>query len=335
MDKLATTSKISIIVPVCNVEEYLAKCLGSICSETYQNLEIIVVDDGSTDGCAAICDEWAAKDSRIKVLHCENGGQSVARNRGLAVATGEFIGFVDGDDWVEPDMFQCLHNTLVNSNADISICSYYIEKADISKANTDTGRIHIMNAKEGVRGLIADNTYKNYLWNKLFKRELFNGIVFPEGKIFEDISVLYHVFAGAKIVAYIEKPLYHYIYRMGSALNVKYYDAEKEYHYLTALVDRACFLRDYDTELWELTQNRIVHKAVQLVDRSFLNHSNKKNNQHIIDECIKGLATVDMTKVRPDLRIKGWLVTRHLSLYKSLYVAFRKVLKSKQNFKKA
>ena len=119
--------KISIIVPVYKVEKYLDKCVNSIVGQTYKNLEIILVDDGSPDNCPAMCDEWAQKDSRIKVIHKKNGGLSSARNAGLDACTGDYIGFVDSDDWIEPDMYEYLLNIGMKNNADVSRCEFVIE----------------------------------------------------------------------------------------------------------------------------------------------------------------------------------------------------------------
>ena len=116
------SDKISVIVPVYKVEKYLNRCVQSIASQTYENLEIILVDDGSPDNCGVLCDEWVQKDSRIKVVHKENGGLSSARNAGVAVATGAYVGFVDSDDYIHPQMYEKLYEALVENGADISIC---------------------------------------------------------------------------------------------------------------------------------------------------------------------------------------------------------------------
>ena len=139
------TEKISIIVPVYKVEKYLDKCVRSIVEQTYKNLEIILVDDGSPDNCPAMCDEWARKDSRIAVIHKENGGVSSARNAGLAACTGDYVGFVDYDDWIEPDMYEYLLDISMKSNADVSRCAFVIElenpKVDIDLQNDSKLRV--------------------------------------------------------------------------------------------------------------------------------------------------------------------------------------------------
>ena len=128
---------ISVIVPVYKVEPYLKQCVDSIINQTYKNLEIILVDDGSTDNCGKICDEYASKDNRIKVLHIENGGPAVARNAGLDIATGKYIGYVDSDDYIEPDMYETLYNAMIKTNAGLVVCNWYRQDGTNWVTNTD------------------------------------------------------------------------------------------------------------------------------------------------------------------------------------------------------
>lgn len=324
---------ISVIVPVYNVREYVGKCLESICRQTYKNLEILIVDDGSTDGSGTICDEYAAKDPRIKVIHQANGGQSKARNTALDMAKGEYVGFVDSDDWIEPDMYECLFKTLVDNHADISACSYFYVKDGKSEPHASGGRIYVYNAKDAVRELFEDKTYKNFPWNKLFKRSLFDKIRFPVGRLLEDIAVMYHLFAKAGCVSYIEKPLYYYYYRLGSSLNKKFYDARVELDYFLVRMDRSRFFFTYDRKLWKDSLKYLVRNGVQLIDRAFLNTANSENNARLIEICRKELSTIDMSNVPFYIGIKGWLVTRHLEAYRRSYMIFRKIFKSKTKFK--
>ena len=146
---------ISIIIPVYNVNEYLEKCLCSVCGQTYKNLEIIVVDDGSTDGSGEICDMFAETDSRIKVIHQVNKGQSCARNEGLTIARGEYIGFVDSDDWIDPDMYEFLYHLLVDNDADISVCAHYIETTTRTKVRYSSGTLTSFSSDEAIRALVC------------------------------------------------------------------------------------------------------------------------------------------------------------------------------------
>ena len=171
MENTETLPLISIIVPVYNVKNYLEKCLQSICGQTYKNLEIILIDDGSSDGSGELCDLFAQRDGRIKVIHQTNAGQSAARNRGLAVAQGELLGFVDSDDWIEPDMYEFLYHLLKENGADISICSHYIETAVKTRVKHSSGQFSSFSREEAIRTLVEDKRIRNYMWDKLYKRQ--------------------------------------------------------------------------------------------------------------------------------------------------------------------
>ena len=153
--------KISVIIPVYKVEEYISRCIKSVVDQTYSNLEIILVDDGSPDNCPAICDKWAEKDSRIKVIHKKNGGLSDARNAGMQIASGEFIGFVDSDDWISKEMYQLLYENMKENESDISACGVKLvwEDGAESRSLTSAG-IQILNTQEAMEAIIRESKLK-------------------------------------------------------------------------------------------------------------------------------------------------------------------------------
>lgn len=214
---------ISIIVPVYNMEKYLDRCMTSILNQTYENLEIILVDDGSTDNSPKLCDDYATKDSRIKVIHKENGGLSDARNAGLGIATGEYIGYVDSDDWIELDMYERMYKACADNNAELAICRYFREYDD-KTVNDGTSKIEILDRDEILRIYITDKDgymIYNSVWSKLFKRELVEGVLFPRGKNSEDIMYTTTAFCKLKKAVYIDTCLYHYVIdRKDSIMNV-------------------------------------------------------------------------------------------------------------------
>lgn len=226
--------KISIIVPVYKVESYIRKCLDSIVGQTYQNLQIILVDDGSPDNCGKICDEYAARDSRIEVIHQENGGVSAARNAGLRLATGDYIGWVDSDDWIEPDMYEYLLENALKYQADIVVCSrveHYRDKTLFKGWRN----LEVLNTEEALELLLKNDVLQNYLCDKLWRRELFENIVFPVGKTFEDIAVMHRLFIKAGCVVCLPEAKYNYLQRFGSIVGdislenrVNHYLAAKE-----------------------------------------------------------------------------------------------------------
>lgn len=210
--------KISVIVPVYGVEPYLRKCLDSLVGQSYLNLEIILVDDGSPDRCGKICDEYAEKDSRIRVIHKENGGVSSARNAGLGIASGEWIGWVDSDDWVELDMFEYLLGNAQQAGAEIAVCSR-VERYKEHHIFRGWEETLILNREEAMGLLLENDQMQNYLCDKLWKRELFRGIVFPEGKTFEDIAVMHRLFERASRVVCLPEWKYNYYQRAGSIVD--------------------------------------------------------------------------------------------------------------------
>lgn len=210
---------ISVIVPVYNVEEYLSECVESIRNQTYNNLEIILVDDGSTDNSANICDEYAKKDSRIKVIHKKNGGLADARNAGIKIATGKYIGFVDSDDFILPDMYEKLFNTIESTASDIVMAKWcYDDEIEKSDNSTENEPIVFTNC-EALDFLIQGRKGQHIstsVWDRLYKREVIQEVWFPFGKCYEDIVWTTNVFWNAKRIAYIAQTVYIYRKREGS-----------------------------------------------------------------------------------------------------------------------
>lgn len=206
--------KISVIIPIYKVENYLKECLNSVVNQTYTNLEIILVDDGSPDNCPQICEDYASKDKRIKVIHKENGGLSSARNAGLEIATGEYIAFVDSDDWLELDMYELLLDELLKSNADVSICNPIFEGK--GKNNLCSNRTRVIDNKEEIFSLLTSNI-RFEVWNKLFRKTVVSDTRFIIGQVYEDLNFDRNVFSQVNRIVYIDKSKYHYrVNRPGS-----------------------------------------------------------------------------------------------------------------------
>jgi glycosyltransferase involved in cell wall biosynthesis len=205
------------------MEGYLDRCMSSILNQTYKNLEIILVDDGSTDSSPKICDDYALKDNRIKVVHKENGGLSDARNAGLKIATGDFIGYVDSDDWIELDMYERMYNACVENDAQLAVCRYFREYDD-KTINDGTKRLEILDKNEILKIYITDKDgymVYNSVWSKLFKRELVEGVLFPKGQNSEDIMYTTRALCKLDKAVYIDTCLYHYVLdRKDSIMNV-------------------------------------------------------------------------------------------------------------------
>jgi phosphorylcholine metabolism protein LicD/glycosyltransferase involved in cell wall biosynthesis len=210
--------KISIVVPVYNVEPYIRKCVKSLIHQTYKNLEIILIYDGSPDNCGKICDAFAQEDDRIIVIHQKNGGLSAARNAGLDAASGEYIGFVDSDDWTAPDMFEYLIDNIKKYDADITSCTYYRVESNNSAAVSVDKEIHVYDKVEATERLIKEWAL---FWNKLFKKTLFDNIKFPKGRNYEGTYLIHTIYGLAEKIVYLPEPKYFYYINKQSILNTK------------------------------------------------------------------------------------------------------------------
>lgn len=214
---------ISVIVPVYRVEAYLDRCVQSIVDQTYQNLEIILVDDGSPDNCPAMCDAWAKKDSRVKVIHKENGGLSDARNAGMAAASGEYMGFVDSDDDISPDMYQLLYDHMVADGSDISACGVEMvfEDGSPARALTPSGSC-VLERDSAIEAVIRESRLKQPVWYKLYRSGLIRDLSFPVGKYHEDVFWTWQAVARANKVSVFDAPCYYYVQRSGSIMAERY-----------------------------------------------------------------------------------------------------------------
>ena len=219
---------ISIIVPVYNVEKYLAKCIDSIICQTYKNIEILLVDDGATDNSGSICDEYAKKDERIRVIHKQNGGLSDARNRGIIESRGELLGFIDSDDYIDVDMYEVLYNTMKVHDADMSMCGVYELYEGQKVTQVEKAEDFCTDAETAMKIVIDGQINYAYAVNKLYKRELFDEIRYPVGKIIEDAFVILFLLEKTKRVAFTNLRKYYYFHRENSitsrTFSKKHYD---------------------------------------------------------------------------------------------------------------
>lgn len=210
---------ISIIVPVYNTSKYLEKCLYSLINQTIKNIEIIVVNDGSTDNSLEIINKIAKEDERIKVYNKKNGGLSSARNYGIEKSTGKYIGFVDSDDYVRKDMYEILKKNLEDNSADMSICRWYLVENEIKReCNFKTENI-VLNSEDAINVLLSHSSFDNFIVTKLYKRELFDDIRFDEGKLLEDLLIMYKLINKSRLISLCSEPLYYYVQRNNSITN--------------------------------------------------------------------------------------------------------------------
>ena len=225
-------AKISVIVPVYNVEEYLPRCVDSILAQTYENLEVILVDDGTKDASDRICDDYAARDPRVRVIHKENGGLSSARNAGIDIATGEYLAFVDSDDWIEPEMYGHMLGLMEKYGSRL-VCAgrYDVEGETGAKtAGLCPPKEEEVSGEELVKRIFLWDSMDSAAWDKLYHRSLFEGIRYPMGKIIEDVPTTYRLALRAGKAVLCDRPFYNYFHREGSITTQKKI-SEKNFHF--------------------------------------------------------------------------------------------------------
>ncbi len=246
---------VSVIIPVYNVRDYLHKCIDSVKTQTYTNLQIILVDDGSADGSGEICDEAATRDQRITVIHQANGGLSAARNKGLETATGKYVCFLDGDDWFDEKFTEELLNIAETRNADIAVCGfvrvYHEDEAKAEKDQDNKEELIEYDNRQAVKEVIEEKKIKSLSWNKLYKKELWEGISFPEGKLHEDEYTTYKLLWRAEKVVETSRVLYYYRKRPDSVTETSDTDIirERAYHTIEAKEERYRFFAKKDRTL--------------------------------------------------------------------------------------
>lgn len=223
MSFLEDSPVISVIVPIYKVEDYLNRCIESIIYQTYNNLEIILVDDGSPDYCPQMCDEWAKKDNRIKVIHKENGGLSDARNAGMEIAKGDFISFIDSDDYISLNFFETFISVIASEQSVIAECcvAKCFEDGSISDYSDDMDVVSF-ETEIALSRLIQEKVFHQHVWNKIYKADIVKAIPFAVGKLNEDEFWTYQVFGNSKKVTKINKTMYFYYQRSDSIMGKSY-----------------------------------------------------------------------------------------------------------------
>ena len=262
---------ISVIVPVYNVEKYLGKCIDSIINQTYRNIEIILVDDGSTDSSGEICDSYARQHKNVTTYHQTNGGLSSARNYGIERARGEYIGFVDSDDYIEPNMYEVLLQLLQSNNAEMSMCALYdVFDGKIRKIHKDI-EIITVDREEAIKMVLEADVVSVTAVNKLYKRELFSTVRYPVGKTIEDGFVIVDLLSGCNRVAISSEQLYYYVHRQASittaAFSEKNMDAIECYERIYDIVKN-----DYPNIL-EAARTRLCWAYFYVLDRLAISDS--------------------------------------------------------------
>lgn len=215
---------ISVIVPVYNVQKYLKKCVESILNQSYSNLEVILIDDGSTDESGQMCDKLRARDKRIKVFHQENKGLSAARNKGIELHTGRYLTFVDSDDYIAKSFIEDLYSIMIENDADLAMClgQKFYEGEKPKKEVFEISLSEVYDSQNALESMLYRKKINSYAWGKLYKSELFNTVRFPEGVLFEDMCTLYKIYAISHKIVFNPARMYYYYQRRGSIVNSEF-----------------------------------------------------------------------------------------------------------------
>jgi glycosyltransferase involved in cell wall biosynthesis len=326
---------ISVIVPAYNIAPYICRCLDSLLCQTYGNLEIIVIDDGSNDETGNIIDAYAESDRRIKAIHKDNSGVSETRNVGIEVAVGTYIGFVDGDDTVDQDIFDFLYQNLVRYNADISHCGYRIVREGRENvAIHGTHKIVVQDRNEGIIDLLDATMVEPGIWNKLYRRDLVKDVRLDKDiKINEDLLFNIRLFKMAKKSIFIDEPKYNYILRQGSASQSSL-TINKIENPLTVM-ERICELFEDDTLILPFAKSRWIatninsYKALikdgdkekypylKKVKQFLKNHRSEINNNAVLSRQMKWQA---------------WLIVYVPAVYRAVYMIYEKVTSGRNHY---
>jgi glycosyltransferase involved in cell wall biosynthesis len=317
--------KISIIVPVYKVEPYIRKCVDSILSQTFTNFELILVDDGSPDKSGEICDEYAHLDKRVIVIHKENGGLATARNAALDIAKGDYIGFVDSDDWIEPDMYELLYDMCKKNNCEIANCTSIIYFKNKTVKN-GTHPLIVHNREQAMRAMLEGKLYDEVVWTKLIKRSLLEEIRFPVGLVYEDTAFTYKVIHKSNRVCCIGAPKYHYIKRDNSTMDL----AIKDIRIDGVLIYEKMFefVEKFYPELGNLVALKLANKAMVILNLISYNQNSSKY-EHEYSKVTSILnkhfnKTIKLEDYPRSVKILLTATKIHPILYKLLLINFRR-----------
>lgn len=309
------------------VEHYLRRCVDSVRNQSYRNLEIILIDDGSPDRCGEICDEYSRRDSRVRVIHKINEGQAAARNRGLDIARGDYVGFVDGDDYVDGGMYRKLFEQLVLNDAQIACCgTNLIDDSDqnvvVSNFNDSIGDSLVYSQKQALKEHLDNIRITSSLCDKLFNAKVFDRIRMIEGMIFEDLEVLPRCLALAQTIVYLAEPLYHYVMRIGSTLREGF--TNRQFDAMRAGKLRVEFYQREFPELADLAQGSYVEICLDLIYRAYQISESENQRIDAINEVRQIVAEIGIRGLKTKTLMKVLLLDAGLPFYVKVLKSYYK-----------
>ncbi len=280
MDKL-----ISIVVPAYNVEKYIGKCIESLMNQTYQNIEIIIIDDGSSDNTAQICDDYAYKDNRIKVVHRENMGVSAARNYGIEISKGEFVAFIDSDDFVSKIYCEKMISAISRNNAEVAICCMhdYEENKKIEVEEKEYVE-EVLNPEETIIDFIKTGKYFDCMGGKMLSRRLINMIKFPINRIYEDCATVYKFYTNANRSVVLNQEYYFYLVHRNGSITSSIYDEKHQHDYDIMMKERYDYLVKHFPDLKEWINALLIMNMFLAIQRAYMTEKDELINSEVIKE---------------------------------------------------
>ena len=320
---------ITVVVPVYKVEKYIDRCVNSIIDQTYKNLEIILVDDGSPDKCGKICDDYAKKDDRIVVIHKENGGLSDARNAGIHAANGKYITFIDSDDYIKNDYVEFLYNLIIENDVMISICSHTVIYDTGLKIEKETGEFSVLDTKTAIKRILYDDNIDISAWAKMYDIKLFDDIEYPKGRLFEDSAVTCRILSKCEKVAIGSKSKYFYMIRSDSITNAKF--NKKKMDLITSTEEMGQYILEKYPDLQDAVNRRVMYAYLSTLSQlANSNEKHLKEQNEMMDYIKENRRKVLKDKNIPKRDRLALEVTRFgFNIYKAFWNMYRKQTKRK------
>ena len=283
--ELISTELISIIIPIYMVEECLEKCVDSVINQSYKNLEIILVDDGSPDKCGEICDEYANKDNRIKVIHKKNGGLSDARNVGIDNSTGSYITFIDSDDYVDENYVEELYNVIKLDDTDMAIGAHRVIYDNCTTIDKSTNEVSVLTPETVLERILYDEGIDLSAWSKLYKKELFKKVRYPKGRLFEDAATTYKLIDESKKISLNSKPIYNYIIRNNSITGKEF--SNKKMDLILSTEEMTNYIKNKYPKLEKAAERRLLYAYLSTLSQLAMTKEKFPKEQEILMNYIK------------------------------------------------
>ena len=317
---------LSVIVPCYNLELYVDKCVSSIVGQTYSNLEILLIDDGSVDSTYIKCDEWAEKDQRIRVIHKQNEGLSYARKTGVENATAEYVTFVDVDDWIDKNMYTDMMSALLSTHSDIAQCEFckIFEDGRIEHRNPEkTGSIEVVGREEGVLLILDDKKWNSVLWNKIFKKHLFQHVIFYQNYNLGEDFISHDLFHHAYQTVFLSDEYYFYFQREDSMLRARTISSKmrSQYQFAEATYDRYLFVKkhtQYHSMLQDMKERTMVEGVISLREMVVFPQLTLADSFHSLAKRLKTIPLSKKDSISVGFKLDLFLLKLHPDFYKMI-----------------